>query len=98
MSLTLIPIGTAKREKTWPVPGSHDRVTCRYDYFYILADDLGVASNLRWYISSSDLEREVAYDDVKRLFVSNPPKIGFWERRSLLIIFCVVVVFVFLGY
>lgn len=94
MALTLIPIGTEERQKVWPAPDpSNKSIICRYKYFYVLASDLGVASNLRWYLSS-DPNKEVAYEDIKKIYSGggDAPKLGVWQHYSLLIVIGFVII------
>jgi len=100
MALSLIPIGTEERQKTWPAPEpSKKSVICRYNYFHVLASDLGVASNLRWYLSS-DPQKEVSYEDIKKMYSDNDnvPNLGVWQHYSLLIILGVVIVLMIFGF
>jgi hypothetical protein len=100
MALTLIPIGTEERQRTWPAPApSSKSIICRYNYFYALASDLGVASDLRWYVSSNP-DKEVAYEDIKKIYSGSgdAPNLTIWQHYSLLIVLGVVILFMMLGF
>ena len=97
MALSLISYGTIKRERKWSLPDKTDEIICRYNFFYILAHDVGIASSLKWYLSSNP-EVEITPGEVKNRFQNNPPHLGLWEGYSLAILLGVALVLILLGH
>lgn len=96
MAVTLMPIWQGVKEKKWPV-SKGGQLICRYNYFYVLASDLGVAWNLKWYITSVP-EQEISYERVRELFPNKTPHLGLWERYALIIVLMPVIFLMLLGY
>lgn len=95
MALTFIPYGSGKREKTWEMSGGN-KVICRYNYFYILANDCQIASNIKWYTVNAGDEKEITYEQVKQISPLEIPRLGIWERYALVILSVFLVIWGFL--
>ncbi len=94
MALTLIPYGSGERQKSWQIPDD-GKVICRYKFFYILAHDCQLVSNVRWYVSDKDGEREITYEQLRQIIPHQTPHLGLWEQYALAIIGLVLVAGVF---
>lgn len=97
MSLVLLPYGSIMREKKWSFAEKSEQLICQYKFFYILAHDLGVASNIKWY-SSDNPEKELTHEQVKQLYPTSRLRLGIWEGYSLLVVIGLVISLSFLGY
>ena len=99
MALALIPIGSSRREKSWPTSNG-GKLICRYKYFYILANDCQAASNIKWYTtdSSGEQEKEITYAQVKQIFPHRTPHLGVWERYALILISVFVLILILFGF
>ena len=96
MSLIFTRIGQETREKKWLIPDREDSLVCRYKYFRILTSDLGFAYNLRWSLSS-DPERDLSEEQIKKYFPDKQPHLGIWEHYALFIIFVPIILLILSG-
>lgn len=74
--------GWGTKSLTWSLP-DEKQLFCRFRYFHIFFCPAVTQAN--WYIlgDSRAQDREITYDEVKRLFPQNPPHIGHWQRCGL---------------
>ena len=74
--------GWGKKTLTWSLLDGK-QLLCRFEYFHIFL--CPTVSHAKWYLigDSRAADKEITYDDVKRLFPQNTPHIGHWQRYGL---------------
>lgn len=84
----MILFGWGKRDKEWDLSDGR-KVSAVWRYFDLFFMPLSLGT--KWFVSDSSGQREVSYDEVKRLFPYDPPKISLFHRFGLVIAIVVLV-------
>lgn len=89
--------GWGKRSQAWVIGEGNRRIVAQWSYFSLFFCPF--AFGITWHLleDSRSADKMITYEEVKKLFPKNPPKISFWYRYGLLIGIAVILLIGYLN-